>query len=35
MICPVKSKLEMESQEGKVLSGLRGSNNTSVKPCND
>lgn len=34
MICPVKSKLEMESQEEEVLSGLRGSNNTSVKPCN-
>lgn len=34
MICPVKSKLEIESQEEKVLSGLRGSNNTSVKPCN-
>lgn len=34
MICPGKSQLEMESQEEEVLSGLRGSNNTSVKPCN-
>lgn len=33
-LCPVKSKLEMESQGEKVLSGLRGSTNTSVKPCN-
>lgn len=34
MICPVKSKLEMERQEEKVIPGLRGSSSISVKPCN-